>query len=173
MAILEILVAPDPRLKKKSLPVTRFDDNVQKIIDDMVETLHSTSNGVGLAAPQVGIHQRIIIVEVGHHEDDEEVKLDPIVIINPHIVEEEDEIVWEEGCLSLPDFTAEVTRSGWVKVAGKDRHNRDITVEGDGLLAVCLQHEIDHLDGILFVDHISMLKRRMILKKLKKLKNEA
>ena len=168
MAKLEILVAPDPRLKKRALPVERVDDDIRKLMDDMVETMYDARD-IGLAAPQVGISKRVIVVDVAR--DDEEPQ--PIQMANPEVIwESDEERTYEEGCLSLPEHYAEVVRPEAVKIRYLDRENEIRTLEADDILATCIQHEIDHLDGVLFVDHISSLKRNMIIKKLQKVKKQ-
>lgn len=166
MAILTILEAPDPRLKIKAKPVAEVDDRIRKLLDDMVETMHAAP-GVGLAAPQVGEALRMLVVDVAGKDQ----KPAPRKIINPEIVWASEETKpWEEGCLSLPDQYAEVIRPAAVKVRYLDETGKKHEIEADGLLAVCIQHEMDHLEGILFVDHISALRRNMILRKLSKSK---
>lgn len=168
MAKLEIIVAPDPRLKGKSPPVDKVDGDVRRLMDDMLETMYA-ANGIGLAAPQVGVKQRIIVVDVARENEDPQ----PIQMANPEVIwESEEEHVHEEGCLSLPEHFAEVVRPERVTIRYLDRENEIRTLEADALMATCIQHEIDHLDGVLFVDHISSLKRSMILKKLQKLKKQ-
>ncbi len=169
MAILPILTAPDRRLKQKSLPVEQVDDRIRTLLDDMAETMYAAS-GIGLAAPQVGVLKRIIVVDVTYFQERNEKK--PIFLINPEIIEREGTLMWEEGCLSVPEHTAEVERSSHIRVQGLDRHGERIIIAADELLAVCLQHEIDHLSGMLFIDHISRLKRTIILQKLKKRKKQ-
>ncbi len=167
MTIYPILIAPDPRLKVKSEPVMEVDDDIRQLMDDMLETMHS-ARGIGLAAPQIDIHKRIIVVDVGGDDEDSQ----PICMVNPEIVEVSDEdLSHDEGCLSLPEHFSEVIRPSSVRVRYLDQKNKIRELDADGILAVCIQHEIDHLDGILFVDHISSLKRNMILRKLIKLKN--
>ncbi|NGZ27365.1 MAG: peptide deformylase [Magnetococcales bacterium] len=165
MARMKILTALDKRLRLKAAPVALVDDSVRQLMDDMLETMYAAP-GVGLAAPQVGVSKRVIVLDVEYGKEGAE--KNPLCLANPRVVEFRDEIVWEEGCLSVPEFFEKVTRHAWVKVEALDRNNQLITVEGEGLLAVCLQHEIEHLDGGLFIDHISRLKREIILKKLKK-----
>jgi peptide deformylase len=166
MAVLEIITAPDPRLKVKAKPVSQVTPALARLMDDMLETMYA-ENGIGLAAPQVGRPERIIVVDIA--EKDEE--RNPLAMANPEIVwASEEEAIVNEGCLSLPDQFAEVTRPAKVKIAYLDRNNERREIEADGMLACCVQHEIDHLDGKLFVDHISRLKRDMILRKLQKSK---
>jgi peptide deformylase len=167
MTIYPILIAPDPRLKFKSEPVMKVDDDIRQLMDDMLETMHS-AHGIGLAAPQIDVHKRIIVVDVGGDDEDSQ----PICMANPEIVEvSDDDLSHDEGCLSLPEHFSEVIRPSSVRVRYLDQKNKICELDADGILAVCIQHEIDHLDGILFVDHISSLKRNMILRKLIKLKN--
>ncbi|MBL6958336.1 MAG: peptide deformylase [Rhodospirillales bacterium] len=166
MAVLPIIVAPDPRLKAQAEPVERVDADVVRLMDDMLESMYA-AHGIGLAAPQVGVLKRVIVVDVS--KDDEESQ--PMALANPEVVWESDEdITREEGCLSLPDHYAEVTRPSAVRVRYLDRENEIRELEADGILAVCVQHEMDHLEGTLFVDHISSLKRNIILRKLTKSK---
>jgi peptide deformylase len=169
MTLLDILTYPDKRLRKKAAPVETVDAEVDKIIADMAETMYSAP-GMGLAAVQVGIYKRIIIYDISGPEA--EPKLD--VLINPVIVESEGTQLSEnEGCLSVPDFRSDVKRYARVKVEALDRHGRPVLIETDGLYAIVLQHEIDHLDGVLFIDKISALKREMYKRKVKKqLKNK-
>lgn len=169
MAVLPIIVAPDPRLKIKARPVETVDDGVRAFMDDMLETMYS-AQGIGLAAPQVGDERRIIVVDIARENEDPK----PMFMANPQIVEiADDDRYHEEGCLSLPDHYAEVVRPDWVKVRYLDRDNEIREMRAEGILATCIQHEIDHLDGILFVDHVSALKRNMILRKLQKAKKLA
>ena len=162
MSILPVLIAPDPKLKLKSKSVKNVDKPERQLIEDMLETMYAEP-GIGLAAPQVGYNLRIIVIDISDNKEDRQ----PHRIVNPVItwVSEEDN-VREEGCLSLPQHYAEVVRPRAIKVNYIDQNNRPQSLEADGLLATCLQHEIDHLEGILFVDHISALKRNMILRKL-------
>ncbi|WP_207455301.1 peptide deformylase [Azospirillum sp. SYSU D00513] len=164
MAVLDILIAPHPVLKTKAKPVEKVDARIAKLMDDMVDTMYA-ANGIGLAAPQIGLSERVIVVDV--HEKDE--KPNPIRLANPEIVwASEDRAPCEEGCLSIPELYAEVVRPKAVRVRYLDEKNQPREIEADGMLATCLQHEIDHLDGVLFVDHLSTLKRGMIMRKLQK-----
>jgi len=164
MAILPILVAPHPVLKAKSKPVSKVDDEVRKLMDDMLETMYAAP-GVGLAAPQVGVGRRIVVIDVAGKDEPPA----PLFLVNPEVVWQSEELsVYEEGCLSVPKQYADVERPARVRVRYLDRDGKRQEVEGDGLLAVCLQHEIDHLDGTLFIDHLSLLKRNIILRKVKK-----
>lgn len=168
MAILPIITAPDPRLKLKSKRVEKVDDGIRHLLDDMLATMYAAP-GVGLAAIQIGVSKRIIVIDVAR--DGEERK--PMFLINPEIVwASDDETVCEEGCLSLPEQYAEVKRPKAIKVQYLDYFGDLRELEADGLLAVCIQHEMDHLDGVLFVDHLSSLKRNMILRKLSKTKRQ-
>ena len=165
MALLPILIAPDPRLKKKSLPVEAVDAGVRQLMDDMLETMYDAP-GIGLAAIQVGEPLRMLVIDLAKEGEEPA----PQVFINPEIVASGDErSVYEEGCLSIPDYYAEVERPATVCVKYLDRDGKPRETEADGLLATCLQHEIDHLNGVLFIDHISKLKRDMVVKKFKKL----
>lgn len=164
VAILKILKYPEPILKKISLPVKNITGETVRLIQDMVETMYAAP-GVGLAAPQVGILQRIIVVDIDYENPGKNL----IRLINPEIRHTDGELIWEEGCLSVMDFTAEVKRAARVEVAGLNEKEQEVIVEGEGLLAVALQHEIDHLDGKLFIDRISRLKRELYTRRLKKI----
>lgn len=171
MTVLKLYEYPDAVLKQKSQRVEKVDAEVQKILDDMLETMYASA-GVGLAAPQVGLLKRIVVIDVEQEEDGDDYKAGrPLFLINPEIVwRSEDKVCGEEGCLSVPKQRAEVERYAKVRVKYTDYNGQEQEIEGDGLLAVCLQHEIDHLDGILYIDRISSLKRQMLLKKLNKLR---
>src|SRR5215510_8769756 len=164
MAILEILKYPDPRLSKPARPVENITNYVVRLINDMLETMYAAP-GVGLAANQVGVLHRIIVLDVDHENPQRNV----YKLINPTIVQSEGEILWEEGCLSVVDFTAEVRRATGVEVVVIDDNENEIKIEAEGLLAVALQHEIYHLDGKLFIDRISRLKRDLYTRKRKKM----
>ena len=170
MTILKLYTYPEPVLKKKAEKVAKVDDEIRHFLDDMLETMYADA-GVGLAAPQVGVSKRIVVIDV-EQEDDEEGHLSkgkPLFLINPEIVWRSDEMVCgEEGCLSVPKQRAEVERHTQVRVHYTDYNGKEQEILGDGLLSVCLQHELDHLDGILYIDRISRLKRQMIVKKLQK-----
>ena len=169
MALLPIIIAPDPRLKITAKAVVKVDDDVRRLMDDMLETMHS-ANGIGLAAPQVGDRRRVIVVDVANEDEDP----NPLCLANPELVWVSDEDrLHEEGCLSLPEQYAEVERPDAIRVRYLDHENEIRELETDDVLATCIQHEMDHLDGILFVDHISFLKRNMILRKLTKVKKLA
>lgn len=166
MPIRPIITAPDPRLKVKARPVEKVDDDIRRLMDDMLSTMYAAP-GIGLAAPQVGEAVRVIVLDVAGRDEDPR----PMRLANPEIVWASDEVVsCEEGCLSLPDHYAEVERPERVRLRYLDYEGEIREIEADGTLATCLQHEMDHLEGTLFVDHISALKRAIILRKLKKLK---
>jgi peptide deformylase len=171
MAILPIYTAPDPLLKTISSPVSEVTDETRSLIDSMFETMYDAP-GIGLAAIQVGIQKRLLVVDVvGRQQED---PAQPIAMINPEIIWVSDhDATYEEGCLSLPEHYADVVRPAEIEVKYVDRDGNPQKMTADGLLATCIQHEIDHLDGILFVDHISALKRNMILRKLLKIKKMA
>jgi len=164
MAIREIKKFPEPVLKKKTAPVTAFDEDLQRLIDDMVETMYAAP-GVGLAAPQVGVSKRLAVIDISSREE----QYPLIVIINPSILKSEGEIEFEEGCLSIPEYTAKVTRAEQIIVSCMDREGKDVEIEAGGLLAIAIQHEIDHLDGFLFIDRISPIKRAFFKKRCKKI----
>ena len=166
MALLSIITAPDPRLKIQAKPVAQVDAKVRRLMDDMLETMYH-SIGIGLAAPQVGATQRVLVVDVAREGEPPQ----PLRIANPEILWHSDEtMLSNEGCLSLPEHYADVARPAAIRLRYLDHENEVRVIEAKGLLATCLQHEIDHLDGVLFVDHISALKRGMILRKLAKSK---
>lgn len=171
MSVLEILTIPDQRLKNKSSEVKLFDINLKKIVKDMFDTLNDSGNGIGLAAPQVGVKKRIVIVDLKENN-----KSSPVIFINPVIIKESRErLVNEEGCLSIPGYYAEVERAKEVDVEWYDLEGEKVTKTFSGLFSICIQHEIDHLDGILFIDYLSRLKRRRAnekVKKFQKKKNE-
>ena len=164
MAILEILKYPDPRLSRIARPVDNINGEIVQLVDDMLETMYAAP-GVGLAANQVGALHRVIVLDVDHENPQKNV----YKLINPTIVQSEGEVVWEEGCLSVVDFTAEVHRAAQVEVLALDENAKEIKIEAEGLLAVALQHEIDHLDGKLFIDRISRLKRDLYTRRRKKM----
>lgn len=165
MTIKPLVLLPDPVLRAKSEPIERVDEDVKTLADDMLETMYDAP-GIGLAAIQLGIPRRLLVVDCSK-EDEEK---NPIVVINPEIVASSDErSTYEEGCLSIPDYYAEVERPAQVTVDYVDREGKKQQIEAEGLLATCLQHEIDHLNGVLFIDHISKLKRDMVIRKFTKL----
>ncbi len=166
MAILPIIWAPDPRLKSISEPVADVDDGVRALMEDMLETMYAEP-GIGLSAIQVGIPKRIVVVDVAREGEEPQ----PFRLVNPVITAESDDLaVFDEGCLSLPEFFSEIERPAEVEVTYTDENGAEQTLHADDILSRCLQHEIDHLDGILFVDHLSAVRRGMILRKLSKLK---
>ena len=167
MAVLPIYVAPHPVLKKVAEPVAAVTDAHRKLMDDMVETMYA-AHGIGLAAPQVGQSVRILVLDIKQREE-EQAKGEVMHFVNPEVTWESEELnVYNEGCLSVPDQYSEVERPKRIKMKYLDYDGKPHEIEADGLLATCLQHEIDHLDGILFVDHLSTLKRDMIMRKVKK-----
>ena len=161
MALLDILVFPDSRLRNQAKSVETVDDEIRKLVDDMFETMYEAP-GIGLAASQVNVHRRIIVVDVSENRDE------PHAFINPELTTFGETLESEEGCLSVPGFYEPVTRYEGVKVAALDRQGEPVEAEFEGLLAVCIQHECDHLEGKLFVDYLSNLKRTRIRKKLEK-----
>jgi peptide deformylase len=166
MAVLPIITAPDPRLKIKARTVAAVDDDIRRLMDDMLETMKKAI-GIGLAAPQVGVAKRVIVIDVAREGEEPQ----PMMLANPEILwRSSEEATFSEGCLSLPEHYAEVTRPEKIRLRYLDYQNEIREIEASGLLATCLQHEIDHLDGVLFVDHISLVKRGMILRKLAKAK---
>jgi peptide deformylase len=166
MALLNIIEAPDPRLKIKAKPVKEVDARIKQLLDDMVETMHAAP-GIGLAGPQVGESLRLLVIDIARDGQPS----NPMKIVNPEIVWESGELQpWEEGCLSLPDQFAEVQRPAEVKVRYLDENGKKQELHAKGVLSVCIQHEMDHLEGVLFVDHLSALRRNMILRKLQKAK---
>ncbi len=166
MAIHPIITIPDPVLRKEAEPIERVDDDLRRLMDDMLATMYDAP-GVGLAAPQIGISRRLIVMDAAR--DDEE--RDPLIMVNPEILDLSDEMrVHEEGCLSIPEVTAEVERPAELRVAFLDREGKPQEVELEGIWATIVQHEIDHLNGVLFIDYLSRLKRDMIVKKFTKAK---
>ncbi|MGO9016138.1 MAG: peptide deformylase [Dissulfurispiraceae bacterium] len=163
MAVLEIKKYPDEVLKRKALPVERVDDSLQRLIDDMIETMYAAP-GVGLAAPQVGVSKRLIVIDVSTREE----KSPLIVLVNPQIIEADGFVEFEEGCLSVPEYITLITRAERTVVKGLDRKGAPVEIEGTGLLARALQHEIDHLDGVLFIDRMSSIKREFFKKRYRK-----
>jgi peptide deformylase len=161
MAILTILEFPDPRLRKKAAPVSGIDDELRRLIDDMFETMYAAP-GIGLAATQVDVHRRLLVADTSADKDD------PQVLINPEILERDGVAVTEEGCLSVPGYFEEVERAEHIRVRYLDRDGKAVERDVAGLLAVCIQHEIDHLNGKLFVDYLSEAKRQRIRRKLMK-----
>ncbi|MGE0736924.1 MAG: peptide deformylase [Alphaproteobacteria bacterium] len=166
---LEILTAPDPRLKKKSKPVAQVDAKTRALMDDMLETMYAAP-GIGLAAPQIGVLQRIIVLDLGEREGE---RKQAYKMVNPELVwVSDDDNTYEEGCLSVPEHYGDVVRPKSIRVQYLDEHNKKQELAAEGLLATCIQHEIDHLDGVLFIDHLTALKRNIILRKLLKEKKQ-
>lgn len=168
MAVRDIRKYPDKVLQQKAKPVSTITSDLQTLIDDMIETMYAAP-GVGLAAPQVGISKQLAVIDISSR--DEQYPL--IVLINPVIVHREGTVEFEEGCLSVPGYTAEIVRSEKVQVRALDRQGREIEIAGEGLLSIALQHEIDHLEGILLIDRLSPIKREFVKKKLKKTQKQA
>ncbi|MBB3384854.1 MULTISPECIES: peptide deformylase [unclassified Rhizobium] len=164
MTIKPLIILPDPLLRQASKPIEQIDTEIQRLADDMLETMYDAP-GIGLAAIQIGVPRRMLVIDVAREGEEKT----PLVFINPEIVASSDErSVYEEGCLSIPDYYAEVERPARVTVKHLDRNGREQLTEADGLLATCVQHEIDHLNGVLFIDYISRLKREMVIKKFTK-----
>lgn len=161
MAILDILHYPDPQLRTRAQPVEEVTDEIRRLVDDLFETMYDAP-GIGLAATQVNVHRRVLVIDIS------EAKNEPLVFINPELLEHQGDEEMQEGCLSVPGYFDTVRRAEWVKVRAQDRSGEPFELETDGLLAVCIQHEIDHLDGKLFVDYLSELKRKRLRKKLEK-----
>jgi peptide deformylase len=168
MALMPIITAPDPRLKVVSTPVAAVDDDVRALMDDMLETMYAAP-GIGLAAVQVGVPKRVIVMDLSKEEE----ARDPLFLVNPEITwVSDDDATYEEGCLSLPEHYADVARPAACTVSYLDYDGERQELAAKGLLATCVQHEIDHLDGVLFVDHLTALKRNIILRKLLKTKKQ-
>ncbi|MBB3287452.1 MULTISPECIES: peptide deformylase [Rhizobium] len=164
MTIKPLIILPDPLLRQASKPIEQIDTEIQRLADDMLETMYDAP-GIGLAAIQIGVPRRMLVIDVAREGEEKK----PLVFINPEIVASSDErSVYEEGCLSIPDYYAEVERPARVTVKHLDRDGKELVTEAEGLLATCVQHEIDHLNGVLFIDHISRLKREMVIKKFTK-----
>jgi peptide deformylase len=165
MALREVVQFPDPRLKEVSKPITEVTDELRELAADMIDVMYDEP-GIGLAAPQVGASVRMFVIDTDW--GDEEKEKSPTVVINPEISEREGRITWDEGCLSVPDYTATVERDATITLKGQDLDGNPIEERAEGLRAVCIQHEVDHLDGVLFIDRISRLKRSLYVKKRKK-----
>ena len=189
MAIRTIIEAPDPQLKQVSMPVETFGDDLKSLVADMFETMYDAP-GIGLAAIQIGVPLRVLVIDLqpddpdaepevctahaGHHHTHQPTKREPLVFINPEILDPSDETeVYNEGCLSVPEIYAEVERPARIRARWQDLDGNPQEAEIDGMLATCLQHEMDHLEGILFIDHLSRLKRSMALKNLEKMRKAA
>ncbi len=167
MSILDIVLYPDDVLTNVGRDVDSVDDDTRRFIDDLTDTMYS-ARGVGLAAPQVGDMRRICVIDPTEEGEERDARKNLLVLVNPRIVEQRGKIKWEEGCLSFPELYENVERAGWVRVEALDRDGEPFSVEGEELLSVALQHEIDHLDGVPFIDRMSRLKRRMALKRYRK-----
>lgn len=161
MALRKILHYPDPRLRRRAEPVGEVTDEIRTLVDDMAETMYDAP-GIGLAAIQIGVAKRVVVIDLSEARDQLQ------VFVNPEVVSKEGEQIMEEGCLSVPGIFEPVTRAGFVRVRALDRDGRPFELEASGLLATCIQHEIDHLDGTVFVDYLSRLKQERIRKKLEK-----
>ncbi|MBL9010702.1 MAG: peptide deformylase [Alphaproteobacteria bacterium] len=169
MAIRPILTAPDPRLKTISKPVERVDDALRALMDDMLDTMYDAP-GIGLAAIQIGVPQRVIVMDLAGKDEEKQ----PRFFVNPEILwRSEDLSFYEEGCLSVPEMYEDVQRPARIRARWLDYHGQEVEMEADGMLATCLQHEMDHLEGVLFIDHLSKLKRDIILRKMTKAKKRA
>jgi peptide deformylase len=164
MAVLEILTYPHPKLRRKSVPIENIGGNVEKLLDDIAETMYHAP-GIGLAAPQVGLNLRVCVIDVSPRDENSEGLIE---LINPVIISAEGVQMEEEGCLSIPGFVSQVKRKAIVKVRALNRSGKPFEIEGTGLLARAFQHEIDHLDGILFIDRLSRLKRELLKRKIEK-----
>ena len=167
MALRPVLPFPDPRLKRVSAPIERLTDEIRDLARDMLEVMYDEP-GIGLAAPQLGEPVRLIVLDTLWKDEEAGGERRPLVLVNPEIVEREGKVVWTEGCLSVPDFTADVERAERVRVRGLDLEGREYVEDAADLRAVCFQHEIDHLDGVLFIDRISRLKRSLYVSRRKK-----
>ena len=165
MALREVLKYPDPRLREISKPVLEINDEIRELAQDMCDVMYDEP-GIGLAAPQVGVAVRLIVVDSEWTAEDAE--REPLILINPEITEQEGATTWNEGCLSVPDFEAEVERSQRVRLVAQDLEGDEVTIDAEDLQAVCFQHEVDHLEGVLFIDRISRLKRSLYVKRRKK-----
>jgi peptide deformylase len=165
MALREVVQFPDPRLKLISAPIAKVTDEIRELARDMIDVMYDEP-GIGLAAPQVGASIRMFVIDT--EWSDEEVGPNPVVILNPEISDREGKVTWDEGCLSVPDYNANVDRDAIITLRGEDLDGNPIEERAEGLRAVCIQHEVDHLDGVLFIDRISRLKRSLYVKKRKK-----
>lgn len=168
MAVLEIVTYPNPVLTRRAEEVEKVDGKIRKLISDMVDTMYA-NEGIGLAAPQVGVSKRVFVVDVRLYEPSSSL----ISIVNPEVVAEGEEVIHEEGCLSVPECVDGIKRKTWIKVRGLNERGREIEVEGEGMLAIALQHEIDHLNGKVILDRMSRVKRDLYKKRLQKAKDRA
>lgn len=166
MPILDLVLYPDQRLREVSEAVESVDDDTRLLLDDMAQTMYDAP-GIGLAAPQIGVLKRLVVVDVGDELDEPRL----FKLVNPEIIESSGSTSSEEGCLSIPDVRETVSRSARVVVSALNEDGEKLNIEAEGLLAICLQHEIDHLDGVLFIDHLSRLRKQLIKSKLEKLRN--
>ncbi len=171
MALLEIYTFPNPILKQTAQPVTVFDDTLRETAASMLETMYASS-GIGLASIQVGLPKQLVVVDIMAGSEDPE-DFEPRVFVNPQIVERRGETISEEGCLSVTEFRAEVKRAEWIRLEYQDVEGTPQVLEADGLLAICIQHELDHLNGVLFIDHLPPIKQKMVKKRLSKLAAQA
>ena len=165
MALREVLKFPDKRLRRISQPIAEVTDEIRELASDMLGVMYSEP-GIGLAAPQVGEAVRLIVVDTEWTQEDAE--RNPLVLVNPQVLDPQGKVVWTEGCLSVPDFEAEVERAERVRLLAADLEGQELAIDAEGIQAVCFQHEVDHLDGVLFIDRISRLKREMYVRKRKK-----
>jgi peptide deformylase len=168
LATRKILTYPDPALKEVSQPVAVVDDEIKRLISDMLETMYAAP-GIGLAAPQLGVLKRVIVLDIAYRDEGE---AKPVALVNPEITSSQGETTFEEGCLSVPEYTAEIVRAERVTLEGLDGEGNPLVIEAEGLLSIVLQHEIDHLDGVLFVDRLGGMKRDIFRRKYKKLMKE-
>ena len=168
MAVLEIVTYPNPVLTRRAEEVEKVDGKIRKLISDMVDTMYA-NGGIGLAAPQVGVSKRVVVVDIRLYEQSSSL----ISIVNPEVVAEGEEVIHEEGCLSVPECVEGIKRKTWIKVRGLNERGREIEVEGEGMLAIALQHEIDHINGRVILDRMSRIKRDLYKKRLKKAKMKA
>ena len=165
MALLEILHHPDARLRKKAVPVQQVDERIAQLVDDMFETMYD-AKGIGLAATQINVHERVVVIDLSEEKDE------ALCFINAEILSKEGKMEHEEGCLSVPEYYEKVERAERIRVRALNRQGEEFEMDADGLLAVCIQHELDHLDGKLFVDYLSSLKQQRVRKKLEKMKRQ-
>lgn len=168
MAVREVLVFPHNKLRTKAKEVSVFDDELKTLIQDMFDTMYA-DDGIGLAAPQIGVDKRIVVMDVASNDGKSS---EQMVLINPVITKKEGEVISNEGCLSVPEYRADVNRAEKITIEALNAEGAPVVYEADGLLAICMQHELDHLDGVLFIDYLSRLKRDRLLTKYKKYKKE-
>lgn len=168
MAVRQILLYPDPRLREEAEPVQTVDASIREILNDMAETMYAAP-GIGLAGPQIGVGKRLVVIDLGDREDPEE-KGHLYKLVNPEVISTSGTVEWEEGCLSIPDIKERVKRKAKITVSALNEKGEEIILEADDLLAVCLQHEIDHLNGVLFIDRLSRLRKELLRSKLDRLR---